>query len=111
MLIHDLLVANAKKLNDKIALTEINYSKQDMMKTNKQNRKTITWKELNCYSNQISNYFVSMGVNKGSKVAILMRNSIDYLAIYFGILKIGAIAVPINYNNTVSEICSNCIFV
>ena len=108
MLIHDLLVANAKKLNDKIALTEINYSKQDMMKTNKQNRKTITWKELNCYSNQISNYFVSMGVNKGSKVAILMRNSIDYLAIYFGILKIGAIAVPINYNNTVSEIC-NCL--
>ena len=46
---HDLLVANAKKLNDKIALTEINYSKQDMMKTNKQNRKTITWKELNCW--------------------------------------------------------------
>ena len=38
-----------------------------------------------------------MGVKKGDKVAHLMVNSINWLEAYFGILKTGALAVPLNF--------------
>ena len=41
---------------------------------------------------------------KGSKVAILLMNCIEWLPIYFGILKTGAMVVPLNYRNAADEI-------
>ena len=41
---------------------------------------------------------------KGHKVAILLMNCLEWLPIYFGILKTGAIAVPLNYRYTAEEI-------
>ena len=37
------------------------------------------------------------GVRKGDRVAILARNSADYLCVYFAVGSIGAILVPINF--------------
>ncbi len=44
------------------------------------------------------------GVQKGDKVAILMFNCLEWLPIYFGILKTGAIAVPFNFRFSADEI-------
>ena len=45
-----------------------------------------------------------MVLKKGDKVAILLMNCLEWLPIYFGILKAGAIAVPLNYRYTAEEI-------
>ena len=47
---------------------------------------------------------LSRGVKKGDKVAILLMNCIEWLPIYFGILKTGALAVPLNFRYTADEI-------
>ena len=45
-----------------------------------------------------------MYIKKGDKVAILMYNCLEWLPIYFGVLKTGAIAVPFNFRYDAEEI-------
>ena len=47
---------------------------------------------------------MSMGIHKGDKVAILLMNCLEWLPIYFGILKTGALAVPLNFRYSSDEI-------
>ena len=47
-------------------------------------------------ANKIANGLIKMGVKKGDKVAVYMPNSDDYVITWFGILKMGAVMVPIN---------------
>ena len=47
---------------------------------------------------------LSRGVKKGDKVAILMMNCLEWLPIYMGILKTGALAVPFNFRYSADEI-------
>ena len=67
-------------------------------------RREITWKEFDTRANRFSNLLLTRGVKKGDKVAILLMNSIEWLPIYFGVLKAGAIVVPLNYRYTSDEI-------
>ncbi|MDR1135382.1 MAG: acyl--CoA ligase [Clostridiales Family XIII bacterium] len=67
-------------------------------------RKTITWEEFNNKANQVANLLNKRNISKGDKVAILLMNCIEWLPIYFGILKSGAIVVPLNYRYTADEI-------
>ena len=67
-------------------------------------RKEISWSEFNKKSNRFANLLLSRGIKKGDKVAILLMNCIEWLPIYFGILKTGALAVPLNYRYTAEEI-------
>lgn len=67
-------------------------------------RKEITWKEFNTEANRFANLLLTRGVKKGDKVAILMMNCISWLPIYFGILKSGAVAVPMNFRFSSDEI-------
>ena len=67
-------------------------------------RKTLTWGEFNEEANKFANLLLTRGVKKGDKVAILLMNCIEWLPVYFGILKTGAMAVPLNYRYTGSEI-------
>lgn len=68
-------------------------------------KESLTWNELNTISNQIANMMIEKGIAQGDKVAILLSNCLEWLPIYFAILKTGAVAVPINYNNSAEEIC------
>ena len=52
----------------------------------------------------MANMLRSHGIGKGKKVAILMMNCIDWLPIYFGILKTGAVVVPMNFRYASNEI-------
>lgn len=52
--------------------------------------------ELDIRSNQVSNGLKTLGVEKGGRVGLFLPNSIDFIISYLGILKIGAITVPLN---------------
>jgi acyl-CoA synthetase (AMP-forming)/AMP-acid ligase II len=58
--------------------------------------KRLTFRELDELSNQVANFVVGLGVKKGDRVAILMRNSEKFPAVYFGVLKAGAVIICIN---------------
>lgn len=67
-------------------------------------RREITWREFDVQANRFANLLFTRGIKKGDKVAILLMNSLEWLPIYFGILKSGAIVVPMNYRYSSDEI-------
>ena len=116
MPITELLDRNAKLYGDEIALVEINpkvmehtrmtWKEYSLIETNPMlcGRTEITWKDFDKRANRFANLLLSRGIKKGDKVAILLMNCLEWLPIYFGILKAGAIAVPLNYRYTAEEI-------
>ncbi|MDI7274480.1 MAG: long-chain fatty acid--CoA ligase [Anaerolineae bacterium] len=56
----------------------------------------LTYGQLNDLVNRCAAGLQRMGVRKGDRVAILIPNSPQYVIAYYGILRIGAIAVPCN---------------
>jgi acyl-CoA synthetase (AMP-forming)/AMP-acid ligase II len=85
----EMLEKNARKYPDDIALIEL--------KPSTNYRQTITWKEFDDNANRIANYLLQKGIKKDDKVVHWMRNSIAWLVAYFGIIKTGAWAVPLNF--------------
>ena len=67
-------------------------------------RREITWNVFNEKANRFANLLLSSGIHKGDKVAILLMNCLEWLPIYFGILKTGALAVPLNFRYSSDEI-------
>ncbi len=67
-------------------------------------RREITWTDFEQKANRFANLLLTRGCKKGDKIAILLMNSIEWLPIYFGILKAGAVVVPLNYRYTAEEI-------
>ena len=116
LLIFEYLEKNAREFPDEVALVEINprYEEKSRItwkdyalmqpEPGKEFRREITWKDFDDKANQFANLLFTRGVRKGDKVAILLMNSIEWLPIYFGILKTGAIVVPLNYRYTADEI-------
>ena len=56
----------------------------------------ISFRRMNALANKVANALAGRGVQKGDRVAVLMPNSDDYVAVWFGILKAGAVMVPVN---------------
>jgi acyl-CoA synthetase (AMP-forming)/AMP-acid ligase II len=118
MPITEILVKNASLYGDEICLTEINpefesekHQKQQwkeyaLVETAHKNRyrKEITWREFDDKANQFANLLIERGVKRGDKVGILLMNCIEWLPVYFGVLKSGALAVPLNFRYTSDEI-------
>lgn len=59
-------------------------------------RKPLSFFKTNQLANKIANGLLRLGIKKGEKVAVYMPNSDDYVITWFGILKMGAVMVPIN---------------
>ena len=116
MIITQLLERNAMQYPDDVALVEINpsvmekakvtWKEYSLIETNpmEAGRTEITWKEFDKRANRFANLLLSRGIKKGDKVAILLMNCMEWLPIYFGALKAGALAVPLNYRYTADEI-------
>jgi acyl-CoA synthetase (AMP-forming)/AMP-acid ligase II len=116
MAITDFLEKNAKLYPSEISLVEINPENQpdhavtwreyNLIEASsaERYRREMTWKEFDIKSNRFANLLLTRGIQKGDKVAILLMNCLEWLPIYFGILKTGAIAVPMNYRYTADEI-------
>lgn len=56
----------------------------------------LTYSELLNRSNRIANLLRDIGIKKGDKIAMMIPNTPDFPAVYFGILSTGATVVPIN---------------
>lgn len=116
MPVTDLLERNHKLYGEEVALVELNPSLPDTRrKTWKEYdlvqststtpyRREITWSIFDEKANRVANMLLNRGVQKGDRVAILMFNCLEWLPIYFGILKTGAIAVPFNFRFASDEI-------
>ena len=89
MTITEILARNARLTPDAIALIEITPSKNL--------RRSVTWKEFDDNANRVANALVERGIKKGDVVIHLMMNSTKWLEAYFGILKSGAMAAPLNF--------------
>lgn len=71
----------------------------------------LSYTELDEASNKVANTLIRMGVDKGDRVAMLLANSPEFAIIYFGIVKAGSIAVPLDTKYKVNELASlfdNC---
>ena len=64
----------------------------------------MSWEEFDRRANRFANLLLSRGTKRETKVGILMMNCLEYLPIYFGILKAGCIAVPMNVRYSSDEI-------
>lgn len=115
MIITDILEKNAAMYGDEVSLVEVNpdikeckvnWKDYDLVETNPANkyRREMTWREFDDKSNRLANFLMDRGLQKGQKVAILLMNCLEWLPIYFGVLKMGALAVPLNYRYTSEEI-------
>lgn len=96
MIITEILARNARLYGDEVALVE-----RDAV-ANK--RQEITWKEFDEQANKVANALIAKGVKKGDKVIHLMMNCLEWLPSYFGILRTGAWAVPLNFRFSAEDI-------
>ncbi len=116
MPITDLLERNSREYGDDICLVEINpeikenrrvtWKEYELIEPAPQMhfRREITWSVFDEKANRFANLLISRGIKKGDKVGILMMNCLEWLPIYFGVLKTGALAVPFNFRYSSEEI-------
>ena len=60
-----------------------------------QEGRTMTYGQLDARLNRVAQALIRLGIQKGDRVAILARNSVEYVEAFFGILRAGACAVPL----------------
>ncbi len=115
MPITEILARNADLYGEEISLVEINpqisekkasWKDYDLVETNPERkyRREMTWREFDHKANRLANFLCERGLERKHKVGILLMNCLEWLPIYFGVLKTGAIAVPLNYRYTEDEI-------
>src|SRR5690349_14200831 len=56
----------------------------------------LTYAQVDAAANQVANLLVSRGIGRGDKVALSCPNLPYFPVVYFGILKAGAVVVPLN---------------
>ncbi|VEN74825.1 Long-chain fatty acid--CoA ligase [Candidatus Desulfarcum epimagneticum] len=84
------LKVNAKKFADKTALMDPNRS--------------FTYAELNTRVNRLSHSLLSLGLEKGDRVAVCMENTIEIVEMYLAAAKTGLVIVPVNFRLVGREI-------
>ena len=117
MVITDFLEKNARLYGSEVSLVELNPSEErdsavtwwdfnliESAGKDAPYRRELTWKDFDRRANRFANLLLSRGLKRGTKVGILLMNCIEWLPIYFGILKAGCIAVPMNFRFSGDEI-------
>jgi acyl-CoA synthetase (AMP-forming)/AMP-acid ligase II len=77
------LKVNAKKFPDTIAL--------------KDSKRAFTYPEVNRRANRLAHSLLSLDLEKGDKVALLLENCIEIIEVYLAAAKTGLVVVPINF--------------
>lgn len=63
----------------------------------------LTYRELNRRANKVAHHLLSLGLQKGERVAAFLDNCLQYPEIIYGCSKAGLVLVPINFRLTPSE--------
>ncbi|UCG07155.1 MAG: AMP-binding protein, partial [Desulfobacterales bacterium] len=96
-LIHHFLENSADRLPEKEAVVD--------------NGLRFSFSDIEIKANKITNWLLELGICKGDRVGLLLRNSVEYISAYYGILKAGAMAVPFNTDlgfQELEEIMNDC---
>ncbi len=117
MVITELLERNARLYGSDTALVEINPSEErdkavtwreasliEQALPDAPYRRELSWKDFDRRANRFANLLLSRSLERGTKVGILLMNCLEWLPIYFGILKAGCVAVPLNFRYSSDEI-------
>lgn len=116
VVITDILRRNAALWPNDTALVEINPELEETFskswkdyelvepKASEAFRREMTWSDFDNRANRFANYLISRGFGPRKKVAVLLMNCLEWLPVYFGILKTGAVVVPMNYRYASDEI-------
>ena len=83
-LIHHFLEESSVRFPDKIALV--------------QEETRATYREINSQANQLAKWLIAQGVLPGDRVVLILGNGLEYVVGYYGALKTGAVAVPLNHD-------------
>jgi acyl-CoA synthetase (AMP-forming)/AMP-acid ligase II len=83
MTMGDMLRVNAEKFPDKIAV--------------KDEKRSLTFKELNERACRLANAMRTLGLRTGDRVAVLLYNNVEYMEIYAACAKTGIICATINF--------------
>lgn len=97
MKVQDLLIQTARVFPDRIAI-----SHED---------RQLTFAKLDKASDQIASHIRTLNINAGERAAILFENGIDYAILFFGTLKAGLVAVPLDTSlggDSLSKILADC---
>ena len=89
MLITEILTRNRRMYGAETALVERAPAQEK--------RVEMSWREFDDQANRTAQALIRRGVRKGDRVVHLMMNGIEWLPVYFGILRTGALAVPLNF--------------
>lgn len=105
MLVTDLLRQNGQQYPNESALVSIDTKNVDLHQNSSYQdcRRVLTWKQFDDIANRVANYLIRIGVRKGSKVGIMMMNRIEYIPLFFGILRAGAVSTQVNFRYLSSE--------
>lgn len=93
----DLITRSAERFGDSIALVC--------------REQRISFKEVNERSCQAANAFLEMGIRRGDRVVFMTHNCLEYIYCRYGLSKIGAIMVPINFmlkGDEIAYILNDC---
>jgi acyl-CoA synthetase (AMP-forming)/AMP-acid ligase II len=64
----------------------------------------VTYRQLNERVNRLGHHLLDMGVKKGDRVGVMFYNSHPFVESFYAVLKIGAVAVPINFRMVSREV-------
>ncbi len=68
-------------------------------------RRVLTWQEFNDETNKVANYLQkALGIKKGDFVLHLQMNSLEWVVTFHAILRVGAVAVPLNFRFASADI-------
>ena len=117
MIITDFLERNARLYGGESSLVELSPSEErdkattwwdfnliESASPDAPYRREMSWKDFDRRANRFANLLLSRGLKKGTKVALLLMNCLEWLPLYFGILKAGCVAVPMNFRYSSDEI-------
>ena len=90
MLVNDFLKHSAVSFPDNVAV--------------KDQKKELSYALLECYAKVFAARLVKEGIKKGDRVILFFDNCVEYLITYFGILKAGAVVVPLNSQLVLREL-------
>ncbi len=116
MPITEILERNASLYPNDVALVEINPQELEKHQTTWKEysliepgrgesfRSEITWREFDQKANRLANFLLTRKIRRGAKIGIWLMNCLEWLPIYFGILKAGAMAVPLNFRYSADDV-------
>lgn len=106
MLVTDLLRQNALRYPDETALVSIDTGNLIVNDSDSYPacRRSLTWRQFDESANRVANYLLNAGVRRGGKVGIMMMNRMEYISLYFGILRAGAVSVQLNFRYQAPEL-------